>query len=141
MGLMIRKLLPTGNQIVVAKGSSPEAKIVIPITTLIFVFGRLIQYRFLGIYSSFDAKPLLTIVWCILVGGVSACVITWFAKRNTIWLALAIFVVNLILFNGFMVLVFDMSTQHLGWWDLVFRTVIDSVAISIGMVGTWIIKR
>jgi hypothetical protein len=41
MGLMIRKLLPTGNQIVVAKGSSPEAKIVIPVTTLIFVLGRI----------------------------------------------------------------------------------------------------
>lgn len=104
------------------------------LTSIIFVMGRLVQYKVFHIYSSFDSRKMNTILWCILAGVVSCVVVVWIAKRSKMYLALFVFAVNLILFNGFMVLVFDMSKLTLGWWDLVLRTVMDVLTVVIGFL-------
>ena len=142
MGILTGFLLADFNSHVLGKIKiSKGDHVTIGFTIMIFVIGRLIQYKLFNIYSSFDGKTMMTILWCILVGFVSASVINWFARKSNIFIAVVIFGVNLILFNGFMVLVFDMSKLPLGWLDLVLRTMIDTLAISVGIVGTQLINK
>ncbi|MDR0922356.1 MAG: hypothetical protein LBM95_08240 [Lactobacillales bacterium] len=100
------------------------------VPTILFVLGRLIQYKVLGIYSSFDGEPLKTILWCITVGVVSSLVVSWLVKQGgSVSKGLFIYAMNLFFFNSFMLLVFDFSVV-----DLTLRTGIDIVAISIGII-------
>ncbi|MDR0824499.1 MAG: hypothetical protein LBN74_05355 [Prevotella sp.] len=106
------------------------------VPTILFVLGRLIQYKVLGIYSSFDGEPLKTILWCITVGVVSSLVVNFLSKQGkSVSKGLFIYAVNLIFFNSFMLLVFDFSVV-----DLTLRTGIDIVAISVG-IGVISLKK
>lgn len=142
MGILTGFLLSDFNSQVLGKIKIGKGDhVTIGFTIIIFVIGRLIQYKLFNIYSSFDSKTIMTILWCILVGFVSANVINWFTRKSNIFIAVVIFGVNLILFNGFMVLVFDISKLPLGRVDLVLRTMVDILAISVGTVGTQLINK
>ncbi len=111
--------------------------------TICFVIGRFIQYYIFDIYSSFNSNKIETIGWCILTGIVVACSLIWinkyvkeenFIKRALIIGAL-IFGLNLTLFNFFMPLVFDADIL-----DLILRTGIDFLAVTIGSLSFGIVK-
>ncbi|MDR0879180.1 MAG: hypothetical protein LBN09_00580 [Clostridioides sp.] len=106
-----------------------QTLILLFVPTMLFVLGRLIQYKVLGIYSLFDAEPLKTFIWCIAVGIISSLVVNWLVKQGKlVSKGLFIYAVNLTFFNSFMLLVFDFNVV-----DLVLRTGIDIVAISVGV--------
>lgn len=108
------------------------------IITISFVVGRLIQYLLIDIYSSFDNRTLETIIWTVLTGFVVACVMVWFNKyvnqrgrlQRAIVTGPVLFGVNLLLFNFFMPLVFNADIP-----DLIIRTVIDVLAVTIGCLS------
>lgn len=106
--------------------------------TACFFAGRMIQYLIFDIYSSFDEKPLETVVWCLLTGTAISCVTAWLnlhisngnrAKRAMI-LGCLLFGVDLILFNFFMPLVFDADIP-----DLILRTLIDILTVTLGCLA------
>ena len=103
-----------------------------------FFVGRMIQYLVFGIYSSFDEKPLETVLWCLLTGIAISCVMAWLNlyihSENRIKRALILggllFGVDLLLFNFFMPLVFDADIP-----DLLLRTFIDIVSVTVGCLA------
>ena len=103
-----------------------------------FFVGRMIQYLVFGIYSSFDEKPLETVLWCLLTGIAISCVTAWLNlyihSENRIKRALILggmlFGVDLFLFNFFMPLVFDANIP-----DLILRTFIDILAVTVGCLA------
>ena len=103
-----------------------------------FFVGRMIQYLVFGIYSSFDEKPLETVLWCLLTGIAISCVMAWLNlyihSENRIKRALILggllFGVDLLLFNFFMPLVFDADIP-----DLILRTFIDIVSVTVGCLA------
>ena len=103
-----------------------------------FFAGRMAQYFLFDIYSSFDEKPLETVLWCLLTGFSLSCVMAWLhfyigggsrIKRAMV-LGCLLFGVDLILFNFFMSLVFDADIP-----DLVLRTFIDILAVTAGCLA------
>ena len=106
--------------------------------TLCFLCGRMVQYRFFSIYSSFYEKPWDTLGWCLLTGFAIACVIAWLRcyiqpkKRvqRALTLGLLLFGVDLIFFNFFMPLVFAADI-----FDLILRTVMDILAVTAGCLA------
>ena len=98
----------------------------------------MIQYLILGIYSSFDEKPLETILWCLLAGIAISCVMAWLNPRigsgnrvrRAMILGCLLFGVDLILFNFFMPLVFDADIP-----DLLLRTLIDILTVTLGCLA------
>ena len=106
--------------------------------TACFFAGRMIQYLILGIYSSFDEKPLETILWCLLAGIAISCVMAWLNPRigsgnrvrRAMVLGCLLFGVDLILFNFFMPLVFDADIP-----DLLLRTLIDILTVTLGCLA------
>jgi hypothetical protein len=135
MGALCGLLL--GNKVPSVKNDKGLIEKVRPIVIIsaFFVTGRLIQYLIFDIYSSFDDKTLETIIWCIITGIVVACVILWLNlyihKVNTylsaVILGLLLFGTNLFLFNFFIPLVFTADMP-----DLITRTVIDIISVTIG---------
>ena len=103
-----------------------------------FFVGRMIQYLVFGIYSSFDEKPLETVLWCLLTGTAISCVTAWLNlyihSKNRIKRALILggmlFGVDLFLFNFFMPLVFDANIP-----DLILRTFIDILTVTVGCLA------
>ena len=126
-----------------SKGSAGRQKTAFPIlpvltVTACFFAGRMIQYLIFGIYSSFDEKPLETVLWCLLTGIAISCVTAWLncyisndnrVKRAMI-LGCLLFGVDLILFNFFMPLVFDADIP-----DLSLRTLIDLLTVTLGCLA------
>jgi hypothetical protein len=120
-------------------GKGSPAKIVawVSITAVVFVLGRLLQYNVFDTYSSFEAKPAMTILWCIGAGAVSAGVTIWLRNRaaatgkfrHPLAIACLLFAVNLAFFNFFMPLVLDVSIL-----DLLIRTGVDIAAIALGLL-------
>jgi hypothetical protein len=117
---------------------------------LCFVVGRFFQYTQVGIYSSYGRAPLATMLWTVLTGLVIGWVLRSFATvssqerilepgeifsdwtgdppvRSALTLGLAFFGANLLLFNFFMPLVFKTDLM-----DLLWRTLIDVVAVTVG---------
>ena len=137
MGLLLGRLF--GNPAQRTDKVKPHF-LILPVLTVTACFfaGRMIQYLFFDIYSSFDAKPLETALWCLLTGAASSCVIAWLNlyvhNGNRIKRALILggllFGVDLILFNFFMPLVFDADIP-----DLTLRTFIDILAVTAGCLS------
>jgi hypothetical protein len=119
------------------KGSLAKTAAWVSITVAVFVLGRLLQYNVFGTYSSFEAKPAVTILWCIGAGAVSAGVTIWLRNRaaatgkyrRPLAIACALFAVNLAFFNFFMPLVLDVSIL-----DLLIRTGVDIATIALGLL-------
>ena len=103
-----------------------------------FFAGRMIQYLVFGVYSSFDEKPLETVLWCLLTGIAISCVMAWLnlyiqsenRMLQALILGVLLFGVDLILFNFFMPLVFDADIP-----DLILRTFIDILAVTAGCLA------
>ena len=103
-----------------------------------FFAGRMVQYLLFGIYSSFDEKPLETVLWCLLTGIAVSCVMAWLHPRvggkNRVKRALCLggllFGVDLLLFNFFMPLVFDADIP-----DLLLRTLTDTLTVTVGCLA------
>lgn len=110
---------------------------VLAVTGCFFV-GRMIQYLIFGVYSSFDEKPLETVLWCLLTGIAISCVTAWLnfyiRSGNRIKRALILggllFGADLILFNFFMPLVFAADIL-----DLILRTFIDILTVTVGCLA------
>ena len=106
--------------------------------TVCFFAGRMIQYLVFGVYSSFDEKPLETVLWCLLTGIAISCVMAWLnlyihsenRMLQALILGVLLFGVDLILFNFFMPLVFDADIP-----DLILRTFIDILAVTVGCLA------
>lgn len=98
-----------------------------------FLAGRMIQYYAADIYSSFDEKPLETVLWCLLTGAAISCVMAWLNRyldsggriKRALILGGLLFGVNLALFNFFMPLVFDADIP-----DLILRTLTDALTVT-----------
>jgi hypothetical protein len=146
MGLLIGLLLTDRNNgetfqdavaSITGKGTSAKTAAWVSITVVVFVLGRLLQYNVFGTYSSFEAKPAVTILWCIGAGAVSAGVTIWLCNRaeatgkyrRPLAIACLLFAVNLTFFNFFMPLVLDVSIL-----DLLIRTGVDIAAIVLGLL-------
>ena len=137
MGLLLGQLLGT------SKCSAGWQKTAFPIlpaltVTACFFAGRMIQYLIFGIYSSFDEKPLGTVLWCLLTGITISCVMAWLNRhvdsggriKRALILGSLLFGVDLLLFNFFMPLVFDADIP-----DLILRTFIDILAVTAGCLA------
>ncbi|MDR2770411.1 MAG: hypothetical protein LBB57_00055 [Clostridiales Family XIII bacterium] len=122
---------------IAGKGAPAKTAAWVSITTVVFVLGRMLQYNVFGTYSSFEAKPVVTILWCIGAGAVSAGVTIWLRNRaaatgryrHPLAIACSLFAVNLAFFNFFMPLVLDVSIL-----DLLVRTGVDIAAIALGLL-------
>ena len=98
----------------------------------------MIQYLIFGIYSSFDEKPLETVLWCLLTGITISCVMAWLNRhvdsggriKRALILGGLLFGVDLLLFNFFMPLVFDADIP-----DLILRTLVDVLAVTAGCLA------
>ena len=121
------------------KAMSTSAKrvnyIAIAAITLAFTAGRLLQYVVFGTYSMFIEKTAETLIWVIAAGLVISGVISWLWMyvpkrgrwRNAIILGGIMFGADLALFNFFVPLVLSADIP-----DLIVRTVMDTVAVTIG---------
>lgn len=106
--------------------------------TLMFIFGRLIQYYVWGIYSSFEEKTFETIAWSVATGLVISCVLAWLNEhvqqngniQNAFVVGGLLFGLNLLLFNFFMPLAFDANLP-----DLLTRTAVDIAAVTMGCLS------
>ena len=120
-----------------------KAKLPFPILPVLaitgcFLAGRLIQYLIVGIYSSFDEKPLETVLWCLLTGISISCVMVWLNRyvdsggriKRALILGGLLFGVNLVLFNFFMPLVFAADIPA-----LILRSFIDILAVTVGCLS------
>ena len=134
MGLLLGWLLGKNNSSAIRQKTAFSVLPTLCVTSCFFA-GRMIQYLLFGIYSSFDEKPLETVLWCLLTGIIISCVTTWlnlcidngnFVKRAII-LGCLLFGVDLILFNFFMPLVFDADIP-----DLLLRTATDILTVTLG---------
>ena len=114
MGLLLGWLLGKPKYLA---GLQKTAFPILPVLTVTACFfaGRMIQYLIFGIYSSFDEKPLETVLWCLLTGITISCASAWLSLhisngnrvKRAMVLGCLLFGVDLILFNFFMPLVFD----------------------------------
>ena len=122
---------------------APRQKAAFPVVpalavTACFSAGRMTQYLIFGTYSSFDEKPLETVLWCLLTGAAIACVTAWLnlsiPSGNRIGRAVVLggllFGVDLTLFNFFMPLVFDADIP-----DLILRTFLDILTVTLGCLA------
>ncbi len=137
MGLLLGWLLGE------SKGSAGRKETAFPVlpvltVTACFFAGRMIQYRAMGIYSSFEEKPWETVLWCLLAGIVISCVTAWLnfhigngnRGRRAMMLGCLLFGVDLFLFNFFMPLVFDADIP-----DLILRTLTDVLTVTLGCLS------
>ena len=98
----------------------------------------MIQYFVFDVYSSFDEKPLETVLWCLLTGIATSCVMVWLSRyvdscgriKRALILGGLLFGVNLVLFNFFMPLVFAADIP-----DLILRSFIDILAVTVGCLS------
>ncbi|MHC1723924.1 MAG: hypothetical protein AB9836_12060 [Aminipila sp.] len=103
--------------------------------TICFILGRFLQYIVFDSYSSFAKNELKTFIWCLLTGFTVSIVLLWFNQfvvnkshfSRAITVGLLLFGVDLIFFNFFMPLVFEVDIH-----DLITRTAVDIVSVTIG---------
>lgn len=105
------------------------------VITAFFAVGRIIQYKAIGIYSSYADGKVGSIVWAVSVGLVLSLVLQWLNDKvvvtgkfiRPILLGMVLFGVDLLLFNFFMPLVFDADIP-----DLIIRTCVDFFSVTMG---------
>lgn len=137
MGLLLGRLF--GNPAQQAdKANLPFSGLSALAVTGCFLAGRMIQYFVFDVYSSFDEKPLETVLWCLLTGIATSCVMVWLNRyvdsggriKRALILGGLLFGVNLVLFNFFMPLVFAADIP-----DLILRSFIDILAVTVGCLS------
>jgi hypothetical protein len=113
---------------------------------LCFFVGRIIQYVYVDIYSSYNTKPIHTIIWALFTGMIIAIVTLWFRShysnndksdyndksddqwKNSLVVGVLFYGMNLLLFNFFMPIVFRTDVI-----DLFIRTIIDIITVTFGI--------
>lgn len=103
--------------------------------SLFFTLGRMIQYKVIGIYSSYPVDKTGSILWAVFVGFVLSLVMQWLNDKlcvknrlaRPVLLGMVLFGVDLLLFNFFMPLVFDADIP-----DLIIRTFVDVFSVTAG---------
>lgn len=106
--------------------------------TSCFVIGRLIQYLFFDIYSSFTSRPWENLAWALVTGLVVAAVLIYLSHylrsyrpiTKALLLGGLFFGLQLTLFNFFMPLVFAADIP-----DLILRTVVDFTSVTLGCLA------
>ena len=137
MGLLLGWLFGSTRSPVKKRSRKPPAFPVLA-ATICFIAGRLLLYCVVGIYSSFSEKTAETLLWCLLTGFVTACVMAWLNRyvnggsrwKRVLILGGLLFGINLLLFNFFMPLVFAADIP-----DLILRTLVDVMAVAIGCLA------
>lgn len=135
MGLLLGVLFGRKSNIRKGKYNWKSTAVPVLVITTLLIAGRLVQYLIFDIYSSFHTKTNETLIWCICTGLIVACSLAWLRQYiipankfiQAITLGLLFFGLNLTLFNFFMPLVFDANI-----FDLVLRTAIDIISLSVG---------
>lgn len=108
-----------------------------------FVVGRFIQYGYFKIYSSFEIEMVQTLLWVVLAGIAISFVVLWFDRflptqnkwKKALLTGLVLFGVDLFLFNFFAPLVLSADIP-----DLIIRTVVDTIAITVGLLIKQMLK-
>jgi hypothetical protein len=105
--------------------------------TLLFVIGRIVEYKVFNIYSMFEQAQLRTIVWVICAGIIIGFMFEYLSdtiKTKNIFLKSFIFGgiffgINLFFFNFFLPLVLKVDIL-----DLSIRTLIDTFSVIVSCV-------
>lgn len=103
---------------------------------LCFVIGRIIQYKYIDIYSLYNTKPITTIIWSLFTGMIIAIVTLWFRShynnnnqlKNSLVVGTVFYGLDLFFFNFFMPIVFDTDII-----DLLIRTIFDIATVTFGV--------
>lgn len=103
--------------------------------SVFFTLGRMIQYKVIGIYSSYPVDKTGSMLWAVFVGFVLSLVMQWLNDKlcvknrftRPVLLGMVLFGVDLLLFNFFMPLVFDADIP-----DLIIRTCVDVFSVTAG---------
>ena len=142
LGILTGKML--GRDTVTKKHKSSINILQLTIITSCFVIGRFLQYSLFDTYSLFENNTIETMIWSLMTGIVIALVLNWLdsyiKQKNTMLRVLLVsmiyFGVDLTLFNFFMPLVFDADIP-----DLILRTLVDIIAITIGYLTAIVIRK
>ncbi len=129
----------------IEKGSKLKEIPLIAVISLMVIVGRLFNYVFFNIYSSFSNLMLNTIIW-VLLWGITIGVLYYFLirpalidksrKGKTLWFA-AIFGVYLVMFNLAFAIIVELPLMPMGALtliDMVFRTFSDVLFASLGVL-------
>lgn len=143
IGLMFAK--NGSKQINAEKRSKLKEIVLLVIIPLIIMVGRLFNYVFLNIYSSFSTLMLNTLIW-VLVWGISIGILYYILIRPAIldnspqskalWFV-GIFGVYLVMFNFAFAMIVEMPLMPLGGLtliDMVVRTFSDVLFASVGVL-------
>lgn len=135
LGLLLGKFIATDNQ-EAKKVNLSNNLVIVTAVTLFFSVPRYINYSFFNEYSSFDAKPFLTMGWTI-AGGMSIGIVYLLLRPGimiqtnllkALYFGIVVIGIDLFLFNGFIPLVFDQS-----FWGSFTRAMKDIVPITVGI--------
>jgi hypothetical protein len=134
LGLMSGRFLSENSEMIKHK-RNPNSIFNISVVTMLFTIGRLIQYKVFDIYSMYDQAQVRTLIWVICAGIIIGLMFEFIkytidyknAYTKTFMFGGFIFGVNLFFFNFFLPLVLDVDIL-----DLVTRTLIDIISVSIG---------
>ncbi|MEO1770005.1 hypothetical protein [Candidatus Enterococcus ferrettii] len=134
----------TSPKMIIERKATNNSLTSIIVPTLFFLIGRLCLYTIFGVYSYFEERSLLTILWCLVTGAISSGVVLYLTKfahthktsRSPLFFGISVYAINLIFFNSFMLLVFDFNPI-----DLSLRTFVDILAISSGLLVSNTLRR
>lgn len=143
LGLLVGKFLFT-NSLESKQSLSNKSFYNILSITVLFTFGRIVQYKLFSIYSTFDQSPYQSILWTLITGIIIGCMFNYLyptiiAKSpflESIVFGFILFGVNLFFFNFFIPLVFNSDVP-----DLFLRTFIDILSVTVGAFIAFRFKR
>ena len=139
MGLLLGLFLSKSTPSKTCVRKSSRMRFDVLLISAFFVVGRFIQYSYFKIYSSFETEMVQTLLWVVLAGIAISFVVLWFNGllptqnkwTKALLTGLVLFGVDLLLFNLFVPLVFSADIL-----DLIIRTVVDTIAVTIGLLVT-----
>lgn len=143
MGLLLGLFLSKSTPSKACDRKSSRMPFDVLLISAFFVVGRFIQYGYFKVYSSFETEMVQTLLWAVLAGIAISFVVLWFDRllptqnkwKKALLTGLVLFGVDLLLFNFFAPLVFSADIP-----DLIIRTVVDTIAITVGLLVGQILK-
>jgi hypothetical protein len=111
------------------------AKILIPF--ICFLLGRLVLYWGFHVSSQWDTRPVWSVFFLIECGLIVSACLQWLTDRikaktearRCLVSGSLMFGTNLFIFNAFVLLIFSVNI-----WDVLIRTVVDTVAFTVGLL-------
>ncbi len=136
-----------------ARPFGPLDALVILIIPIFFMKGRLLSYTVFGIYSSFDANPISSLVWALFFGLVLGVLYYLFRssiigsthRRKALFFGTVMFGIDIFLFNFAFALIVDMQLGPMGGLtlvDILVRVLADVLFVVIAIslyekVSSW----